>query len=93
VIERDDVGGRRIVEKFPVNVRDRSVIDEGNLDFIEIVENGGMRSGMLHDHRQRIGSRAEEAVHVERERGLVIVEFQRRQHCRKACFRGGPLQA
>ena len=51
-----------------------------------------MRSGMLKHERQGLGRGVEETFHVERQRGLMIVEFHR-GHERKACVRPGRLQA
>ena len=51
-----------------------------------------MRSRLLKHERQGPGRGADETFHVERKRGLVIVEFQR-GHERKVCVRLGRLQA
>jgi hypothetical protein len=51
-----------------VDVRDRLVIDEGNLHFIEFVEHGGIRSGLEENQGQGIRGSLKQAFHVEGKR-------------------------
>ena len=76
VLESDDIGGRRIVHKLRVDLRDPDIINEGNLYVLKITEHRRVRAGLREDERQCGGGGLEKAVQVERERGLMIIEFQ-----------------
>ena len=77
VLEGDDVGWRGIVHELRVGRADDGVGDEGDFDFLKIREQCGMRTGMFQHQREGLRRHMDEALDVERQRGLMVVEFER----------------
>ena len=89
VLEGDDIRGRGISEEIRVSAGDVGIGDEGDFYFLEVGQLRFVRARVGEDQRERVPGGLEETFHVQRENGLVIVEFQRGHGCRLTKRAGG----
>ena len=89
VLEGDDIRGRGIAEEIRVSAGDVGIGDEGDFYFLEVGQLRFVRARVGEDQRERVPGGLEETFHVQREDGLVIVEFQRGHGCRLTKQAGG----